>query len=359
MNKYQIEIKNGTLNINLFKQVIPFNNLLDFASRENPKRGFLFVSKVLGKHISVKPSTMRATYDLLVSQISNDISTFVIGMAETATGFGAGVADSLARAQSREVYYQHTTRYECDLPIWFTLDETHSHAIDHILYQPKTELLEPISKCQRLVLVDDEISTGRTLKLLGDKILPKMRFIKEVVIVSLVNWLSEENRTQYEEWDVPVTHVSLIDGQFDFQAKHNLNLSLPDRVDGDLVKKPCRDDLGRFAMKMPFCGHIPVLDITFPRTVIGDGEHLYLPFLAAELAECRGGDVVFQSTTRSPIMVGNAINTKEAFQVDSRDVEHYIYNLQENERLPVLFLEDESHRSEHQLAQRFPPLERE
>lgn len=34
-------------------------DLLDFAQRINPKRAFLFVSKVLGRHIPVAPSTMR------------------------------------------------------------------------------------------------------------------------------------------------------------------------------------------------------------------------------------------------------------------------------------------------------------
>ncbi len=338
---------------------MPLDDLLGFASRENPKRGFLFVSKILGKHVPVKPSTMRATYDLLVSQLRSDSSTFVVGMAETATGLGAGFADSLARVQSREVYYQHTTRYDCNRPVWFTLDESHSHAVDHIFYQPEPELLGAISNCERLILVDDEISTGRTLKLLGDMVIPKMRYIKEVVIVSLVNWLKEEKRSLYGLWGIPVKYVSLLDGSFEFQAKPNLNISLPTKVDNALTAKPYREDLGRFAIKMPFEGHIPELDVTEPRTVIGDGEHLYLPFLAAELAENRGGNVIFQSTTRSPIMLGNAIKTKEAFRVDSRDVEHYIYNLQSEERVPVLFLEDEVARAEHQLAIRFPVLENE
>ncbi|WP_052771921.1 phosphoribosyltransferase domain-containing protein [Vibrio mexicanus] len=200
MHTESIEIKNGTLDISVHSQKLALNELLDFASRENPKRGFLFVSKVLGKHIPVKPNMMRKTYDLLASDLFEDVSTFMVGMAETATGLGAGVADSLARKQKRDVYYQHTTRHECNKPIWFTLDESHSHAVDHILYEPDSRLFGQILSCERLVLVDDEISTGRTLGLLGTKLLNRLPNVKEVVIVSLVNWLGEKDHSQYADW---------------------------------------------------------------------------------------------------------------------------------------------------------------
>ncbi|GEM75116.1 phosphoribosyltransferase domain-containing protein [Vibrio sagamiensis] len=359
MQKHNIQIKNGSLNITVLEQTIPLNELLDFASRENPKRGFLFVSKVLGKHIPVKPSLMRDAYNALAEKVVGAESSFVVGMAETATGLGAGFADSLANKQKQDVYYQHTTRYKADKPIWLTLDEAHSHAVDHILYQAEQPLLSSITKSRRLILVDDEISTGRTLKLLGDKLLPKMEQVKEVVIVSLVNWLSQEHRDQFDAWGIPVTHVSLLDGNFTFIPVPGFSPSLPKNVDKDLDTRACRKDLGRFGLKMPFDGPIPKLDIDQPRAVIGDGEHLYLPFLAAEKAEQRGGDVVFQSTTRSPIMLGNAILSKQAFRVDERNVEHYIYNLQDVGRKAVHFLEDECQRKINQLAARFPLLESE
>ncbi|WP_420340888.1 TRSP domain-containing protein [Vibrio mexicanus] len=107
---------------------------------------------------------------------------------------------------------------------------------------------------------------------------------------------------------------------------------------------------------MPYKGHVAAIDIDKPRTVIGDGEYLYLPFLIAELAEKRGGEVLFQSTTRSPVMVGNGIQTKRSFKVDHRDIEHYIYNLQDSNRLPIHLLEDESSRSSNELAVLFSPL---
>ncbi|MBN3493962.1 phosphoribosyltransferase domain-containing protein [Vibrio neptunius] len=350
----KFKIRNGTLNVSVKQQTVPLDELLSFASRENPKRGFLFVSKVLGKHLPVKPKEMRASYDMLIEPLDEDCPTFVVGMAETATGLGAGVADSLAKKQSASVYYQHTTRTDAPEPIWFTLDEAHSHAVDHIFYQPKSELLPQITSCQRLVLVDDEISTGRTLKLLGDKLLDKLPNLKQVVIVSLVNWLDETSKQQFEDWFTSVKFTSLLEGSFEFDADSNLALKLPDNVDKALSKANSRKDLGRFAIEMPFQGDIPRVDISKPIAVVGDGEHLYLPFLIAEQAEQQGGDVVFQSTSRSPIMLGDAIETKRAFRIDERSVEHYIYNFDDHERAAVHLIEDESQREIHQFAKLYP-----
>ena len=48
MIKQKIELKNGTLTIHNDKKLF---DLCDFGSRINNKRGFLFVSKVMGKHL--------------------------------------------------------------------------------------------------------------------------------------------------------------------------------------------------------------------------------------------------------------------------------------------------------------------
>ena len=51
-----VELEGGTLRLRLPEQQrTRLTELCGFASRQNPKRAFLFVSKVLGKHIPVKP----------------------------------------------------------------------------------------------------------------------------------------------------------------------------------------------------------------------------------------------------------------------------------------------------------------
>ena len=67
--------------------------LFGFAERRNPKRAFLFVSIVLGRHIPVAPSVMQASFESLATKIPSDLPgpVLFIGMAETAVGLGAGV----------------------------------------------------------------------------------------------------------------------------------------------------------------------------------------------------------------------------------------------------------------------------
>src|SRR5690606_31574880 len=72
-------------------------DLLGFAQRINPKRAFLFVSKVLGRHIPVAPSIMRHAFTDLANFVPDDLPEpiLVIGMAETAVGLSAGVHQAL------------------------------------------------------------------------------------------------------------------------------------------------------------------------------------------------------------------------------------------------------------------------
>ena len=325
-----IEIKAGTLNLILSKGANRVNELLDFASRENEKRSYLFVSKVLGKHIPVKPYVMRSLYEELARLCGATGTSFVVGMAETATGLGAGVADSLSRLDNQgTVVYQHTTRHTIDADTWMTLDESHSHAVDHILYRPYDDCFQHIQAAKRLILVDDEISTGRTLLLLAEKLLSKLSEVKELVIVSIVSWVDAEKRDRFKSLPVKIRFVNLIEGEFEFEANNDFSPSLPVNVDKGICKDSSRPDLGRRAMLLPY--NQP-LDIPCPPDgskciVIGTGEHLFLPFLIAEQMELQGDDVLFQSTTRSPVVEGDAIKRKITFSDEGKDVVSFIYNL--------------------------------
>ncbi|WP_180763813.1 phosphoribosyltransferase domain-containing protein, partial [Vibrio parahaemolyticus] len=58
---------------------------------------------------------------------------------------------------------------------WFEISESHSHAVSHIIYKPSQEMLDSLIDVENLILVDDEITTGNTLKQLAKeylKVLP-------------------------------------------------------------------------------------------------------------------------------------------------------------------------------------------
>lgn len=91
--KLSASLMRGVLEVDVHLSSVSPESLFGFAERRNPKRAFLFVSRVLGKHIPVKPSVMEFTYESLAAKIPADLPgpVLVIGMAETAVGLGAGV----------------------------------------------------------------------------------------------------------------------------------------------------------------------------------------------------------------------------------------------------------------------------
>lgn len=127
------------------------------ALRDNPKRAHLIVGHYLGKHIPADP---RSVYGMglnlgrmLTDGLGSDVP-LVLGYAETATGLGHGVADYL------DAPYLHSTRRPvAGVQSIGGFEEEHSHATGHLLLPEDPELLYDD---RPLILVDDELSTGRT-----------------------------------------------------------------------------------------------------------------------------------------------------------------------------------------------------
>ncbi|WP_218603256.1 phosphoribosyltransferase family protein [Pseudonocardia abyssalis] len=167
--------------------------LLGLALRRNPRRAQLLVSRVLGKHVPTDPRLVRAAglllgglvadvlagrdprplpVDLLHAAVGGDrsaaitlgltagagrtsVDALVLGYAETATALGHCVAEALTAD------YLHSTRRPVDgFSAAGGFSEEHSHATDHLLLPADPDLLRGD---RPLVLVDDELSTGRTV----------------------------------------------------------------------------------------------------------------------------------------------------------------------------------------------------
>lgn len=136
--------------------------LVGLALRRNPKRAHLLVSHRLGKHVPCDPRTVRAAGRELGVAVRAALArrghdarvALVVGFAETATGLGAAVADEL------DCDYLHSTRRRVPgVPPLGAFEEAHSHATSHLLLPQDPTLL---AGERPVVLVDDELSTGRT-----------------------------------------------------------------------------------------------------------------------------------------------------------------------------------------------------
>ncbi|HTG69135.1 MAG TPA: phosphoribosyltransferase [Candidatus Udaeobacter sp.] len=228
---------------------IPLEHLFQMAARINTKRSFLFVSKVLGKHIPVRPHVSLLSgaalgllyqqfrgeplpirieqllhafeapgsageiYDLMKnSKMKADEKTLFIGFAETATALGHSMFDMFDGHAS----FLHTTRESiASMTSCIDFEEEHSHATTHRCYASDPALFE---QADTIILVDDEMTTGKTaINIIHD--LHARYGNKNYIVASLLDWRSDEDIARFSELEqqlgVSVNCLSLISGQIE------------------------------------------------------------------------------------------------------------------------------------------------
>ena len=307
-----------------------WQDLLGFAERINPKRAFLFVSKVLGRHIPVSPHIMRHAFTDLAKLVPGDLPepVLVIGMAETAVGLGAG-AHQVLQQRYPEAIYVTTTRHPVHgAPLLARFLEEHSHAQDQLLYgSPDAELQQQILNSKSIVLVDDEASTGKTfVNLIHALQQAGLNQISHVVTATLADWSSGIHIA-----DLNCQSVALMTGKWQWRdAEHPIQINMP-KVDTVAF--------GAFAtLAEPTWGRLPIQDsgahirlAVQPDErilVLGSGEYVWSSFLLAEYLQQQGADVKFSAITRSPIAVGHAIQSALAFSDNyGLGIQNFVYNI--------------------------------
>lgn len=239
----------------------PFNFELDqlfqMAARINKNRSFLFVSKVLGKHLAVNPkipiligSLLALRYlevvhghkDARTQKIAKAIQTnegldevwtsmkaqpavlprptTFIGFAETATALGHAVFSAFGG----HAKYIHTTREQInELSSVINFEEEHSHATSHRVYAQDARFFEDDSE---VVLVDDEVTTGKTAINIIRTLKEHYPMKRQFTVVSILDWRTPEYRDHYrrleEELDIKIHEVSLIDGMVTVSGHPNI-----------------------------------------------------------------------------------------------------------------------------------------
>ncbi|BCJ63237.1 phosphoribosyltransferase family protein [Polymorphospora rubra] len=384
-------------------------DLAGLAVRRNPRRAHLIVSEVLGKHIPVDPRVVytagwllgRRVAELLGAKLADTDTRpgslpgigpdrapapgtgippagvahlpeppLVFGYAETATALGHVVADVFAGAD-----YLHSTRRPVPgVPLLGRFDETHSHATEHLLLPADPGWLD---RPGPLLLVDDELSTGRTAAA-TIRALHAVRPRAHYVVAALLDLRTSPDRRVLAELGAElgarVDVVSLGTGE----------VALPDdvlergralvaAVDGGQpatdphppagtapATRPAPSDVSRVDADWPAdlpeggrhgfaAHHRPALADAVSRLadrvaaglpddarilVLGTEELMYAPLaLACRLAQTRRGPVRFSSTTRSPVLAvdepGYAIRTTLVFPPHDHEIDgvRFVYNV--------------------------------
>ena len=118
--------------------------------------------------------------------------------------------------------YFHTTREELTgkTPL-ITFEEEHSHATSHRCYIP----LEMIEQQREIILVDDEMTTGKTAFNIIQSIHAQFPR-KEYTVVSILDWRSEENIQQFKQLEktlgIKINVVSLLAGNVEVNEFSNM-----------------------------------------------------------------------------------------------------------------------------------------
>ncbi|MEQ1635864.1 MAG: phosphoribosyltransferase domain-containing protein [Methylococcales bacterium] len=340
-----ITLATGVLHLDLIPGRIPLHRLLGFAARISSKRKFLFVSKILGKHYPVSPLVMRWSYRALARMVLKNLSqqgSLWVGMAETATGLGYGVFEAACREGLDKGLFMQTTRYHLDDIEKLGFEEAHSHATDFFLYYPERESYRKrFLTAETLVLIDDEISTGKTFLRLIKTYQAVNPHLQKVYIVSLVNFAHLHDRKVLEtEAGVAIEWIAFRSGQIQFDDNQNAELAniVVNVSSNDACKKALLAWPGRLGMSAPInLGEDTVPNViqlfkekldSRPLLVLGTGECNALGFMLGRALERAGYKVKVQSTTRSPIQSGNDITSVCQFTDNYQDnIPNFIYNL--------------------------------
>lgn len=297
-------------------------DLVSIAKRENNnKRTYLVVNKCQGKHIPVSPHRAMDLFKELGEMLANvykNETLLLIGFAETATAIGAAVSVQLGS------YYMQTTREIIPDVQYFFFSEAHSHATEQKLV--KDDLDKIIGQIDRIVFVEDEVTTGNTIfniiTLLRESYGCKLKF----GVASILNGMNETDRKKYEKEKIPLHYlVKTNHDTYTEIAKHY-------RGDGKYYRCVCEDiedkatDTEQINVRQAYvnarrltnggdyrkaCEKLweqirNLRDKTAKNIlVLGTEEFMYPALYVAEKMEDGTAKVSFHATTRSPITVSS------------------------------------------------------
>lgn len=366
-----------SMQLDALPQTLDFDTLTGVALRRNPKRAHLLVSRVLGKHTPQSPAIIDAAGRILAVRAAGvlvpyapdtdgalrrlgsalqidtpaprvpkapETDAIVVGFAEAASALGATVAMHLG------AYYVCSTRTPL-APVYGEFTEEHSHASAHFLTPADPARLSDTTK--PIILVDDELTTGRTAMNLI-RALHATAPHPEYVIATLADLrdaTAHEHMAQFAvEVGVPVTVVSLFAGEIT-TAVDAIDRA-QEAIDAGPTVRPTSPGHRTEASQLPIAAEVPhardgiasfaAIDSAAaaiaralpaghgPTLVLGVEEDMTLALRVAAQLHAAGRDVTYSSTTRSPAAVFDRPDypLRDALTFTGHDdAPRFVYNL--------------------------------
>lgn len=324
----------------------------------NAKRAYLLVNPLQAKHMPVSPTEALTMMRTLGEGLRQEFpgARLVLGFAETATALGAAVASRLGP----DCAFLTTTREAGEGPGWVRFLEEHSHAAEQKLWGGDLDAL--LQKTDTVLFVDDEISTGKTLRnmvaqltrrwpALGEKTLVAASLLNRVTPEQeealadagitcrcLVRLPQEDHTAQVADWTVteapPAVPQNLsfrqetLPGEGLLDPRKTLRIGAYDRSCQAVAE----------AMLSHTLGPVETLGKTL---VLGTEECMYPALRLGEKLERLGAEVCCHATTRSPIGLCDAPGypIRSGWKLPSFYEEErttYVYNLREYDMVIVV-----------------------
>ena len=336
------------------------DDLVRLAKRDNNNiRPYLYVNPIQGKHIPTDPEDtmmMCRTLANMVKAAYPSDRLFVIGFAETATGIAAGVCHYLDNV----VYYQNTTREQADNEEYLYFTESHSHATDQML---RTNSIDHcFENVDRIIFIDDEVTTGNTICKLVDRLEDKCGISKiKYSIASILNSMTNFRVNQLEDKGIECLFIS----DLPFEYKKNSIMDISYEKDRDTLCKAdemenvdCvefdtkanvrstisfyeyESEINRFVSKIE---KIIGYEHYGRLLVLGTEECMYPAIRLGEILKKDGvaEAVKVHATTRSPIIAscedGYPLNHRYQIRsVYAKERDTYVYNLKRYDKVIVV-----------------------
>ena len=359
-------------------------DLVKIAKRENnTKRSYLVVDPLQGKHVPVTPSAALNLFKNLAEMLRGKYEgerLLLIGFAETATAIGAQAAITLGTK------YIQTTREVIPDVSYLFFSEAHSHATEQKLV--KDDIDRVIDETDRIVFVEDEVTTGNTIMNIVRIIRREYQRKVKFAVASLLNGMTEEYLKIYQEEEIDLHYLvktdhsgySAIAERYHcdgtcvcattekyhcdglssicaIQEEHTqekLEVSTQDKIRNELphiISIPGWMNARRFVDAKQYetaCKKLAETVIAETGVkqgervlVIGTEEFMYPALLTGQEIEKMGCEVRSHSTTRSPI----AVSTEEEYPLHCRyelrslydpDRKTFIYDLESYDRVIVM-----------------------
>lgn len=299
------------------------SDLVRIAKRENnPKRGYLVVNPLQGKHIPVSPSRALELFSALADTFTYDYRDerlLLVGFAETATAIGAQAA-ICANAK-----YIQTTREAIPGVEYLFFSEEHSHATEQKLV--KDDIDAAADKIDRIIFIEDEVTTGKTILNIITILEKKYPGAFKYSVASLLNGMNEESLSLYSKKGIPLYYLVKTEhsGYEEKAAGYN--------ADGIYYDVDLSEDGTGCYTYMEACGaensrrlvssadylnackelwvkiHKNIGDIKDSTILVAGTEETMFPALyVGSMLENSGNTVFCHSTTRSPIAVSRENN---------------------------------------------------